>query len=322
MLETDRVFGVFGHFIWRYADEVWVPSHFNRVGFDDVIRRWEPPDRLQYICRPEVVVIPDCLVDSAWKDSPCSRDKIPPSGILSPEERRRAGRPFRFLSTFAAASDGRKGSDVLLRAFFEEFRDDDDVELHIHTTFDEFKSADDHGTDSDIFRRTAANLYREWGYGNVSATFLERIVAWAEQIPLQDMPCEFGKYDAFVLPTRGEGWGLPIMEAMAMGVPVIVTNFSAIPDYVRDEWGYLIPFQLVEATGSFYGRTGGRWALASKDDLRRLMRKVTSDPAEAHLKGLKGQTHVWTHHNERVCAKMALEQLDRIFLKRLVQAPR
>ena len=32
--------------------------------------------------------------------------------------------------------------------------------------------------------------------------------------------------DAFVLPTRGEGWGLPIAEAMAMAMPVIATNWS------------------------------------------------------------------------------------------------
>ena len=30
--------------------------------------------------------------------------------------------------------------------------------------------------------------------------------------------------DAFVLPTRGEGWGLPVVEAMAMELPVVVTN--------------------------------------------------------------------------------------------------
>ena len=31
--------------------------------------------------------------------------------------------------------------------------------------------------------------------------------------------------DAVVLPTRGEGWGRPQMEAMAMGKPLITTNW-------------------------------------------------------------------------------------------------
>jgi glycosyltransferase involved in cell wall biosynthesis len=40
------------------------------------------------------------------------------------------------------------------------------------------------------------------------------------------MPLLYGGADAFVLPTRGEGWGLPILEAMAAGVPAIATNWS------------------------------------------------------------------------------------------------
>jgi glycosyltransferase involved in cell wall biosynthesis len=41
--------------------------------------------------------------------------------------------------------------------------------------------------------------------------------------------------DAFVLPTRGEGWGLPVMEAMAMALPVIVTNTSGCSQYLTHE---------------------------------------------------------------------------------------
>ena len=41
--------------------------------------------------------------------------------------------------------------------------------------------------------------------------------------------------DAFVLATRGEGWGLPVMEAMAMALPVIVTNTSGCSQYLTLE---------------------------------------------------------------------------------------
>jgi glycosyltransferase involved in cell wall biosynthesis len=43
-----------------------------------------------------------------------------------------------------------------------------------------------------------------------------------------DFPRFYKAGDAVVLPTRGEGWGRPQVEAMAMGLPVISTNWSGI----------------------------------------------------------------------------------------------
>jgi glycosyltransferase involved in cell wall biosynthesis len=39
--------------------------------------------------------------------------------------------------------------------------------------------------------------------------------------------------DVFTLPTGGEGWGLPIIEAMSCGVPTVVTNYSAHVDFCK-----------------------------------------------------------------------------------------
>ena len=40
------------------------------------------------------------------------------------------------------------------------------------------------------------------------------------------LPALFASADAFVLPSHGEGWGLPLMEAMAMELPTIGTAFG------------------------------------------------------------------------------------------------
>jgi glycosyltransferase involved in cell wall biosynthesis len=42
-----------------------------------------------------------------------------------------------------------------------------------------------------------------------------------QQIKTSEMPNLYKSVDAFVLPTRGEGWGLPYMEAMTMALPTI-----------------------------------------------------------------------------------------------------
>lgn len=50
--------------------------------------------------------------------------------------------------------------------------------------------------------------------------------------------------DCFVLPHRAEGFGLPHMEAMAMGNPVISTRFSGNMDFMNDENSYLVNYQM------------------------------------------------------------------------------
>ncbi len=50
-------------------------------------------------------------------------------------------------------------------------------------------------------------------------------------IPDEHMRGRYACCDITALPTRGEGWGLTILESMACGVPVITTKYSAHADY-------------------------------------------------------------------------------------------
>jgi glycosyltransferase involved in cell wall biosynthesis len=52
--------------------------------------------------------------------------------------------------------------------------------------------------------------------------------------------------DCYVIPSRGEGWGMPVTEAMSMSLPVIVTGWSGTADIVNDDVGYLIDYKLTE----------------------------------------------------------------------------
>jgi hypothetical protein len=42
--------------------------------------------------------------------------------------------------------------------------------------------------------------------------------------------------DVLLAPSRGEGFGIPVIEAQACGRPVIVSDFSAQPELVGDGW--------------------------------------------------------------------------------------
>lgn len=62
--------------------------------------------------------------------------------------------------------------------------------------------------------------------------------------------------DVFILPTHGEGWGRPIMEAMAAGKPAVVPIWSGVSEFVRED--YAIPLHVDKLEPAFPGET---WAL-------------------------------------------------------------
>ncbi|MBI3912588.1 MAG: glycosyltransferase family 4 protein, partial [Chloroflexi bacterium] len=53
-------------------------------------------------------------------------------------------------------------------------------------------------------------------------------------VPDQDLPALFAACDAFVFPSLYEGFGLPPLEAMACGAPVIASNTSSLPEILGD----------------------------------------------------------------------------------------
>lgn len=54
------------------------------------------------------------------------------------------------------------------------------------------------------------------------------------RVPTADLPLLYNAAQMLVLPSFYEGFGLPPLEAMACGIPVIVSNISAMPEVVGD----------------------------------------------------------------------------------------
>ncbi len=61
-----------------------------------------------------------------------------------------------------------------------------------------------------------------------------RNVRIAGQIPLDDLPVFYSGSEALVYPSFYEGYGLPILEAMACGTPVVTSNVSSMPEVAGD----------------------------------------------------------------------------------------
>jgi alpha-1,3-rhamnosyl/mannosyltransferase len=61
----------------------------------------------------------------------------------------------------------------------------------------------------------------------------DRVVSWGE-VPDSDLPLIYNGAEVFVFPSLYEGFGLPVLEAMACGTPVICSNTSSLPEIVGD----------------------------------------------------------------------------------------
>jgi glycosyltransferase involved in cell wall biosynthesis len=53
-------------------------------------------------------------------------------------------------------------------------------------------------------------------------------------VPFETLRCFYQSAAAFVFPSRYEGFGLPPLEAMACGAPVVTSNASSLPEIVGD----------------------------------------------------------------------------------------
>ena len=85
--------------------------------------------------------------------------------------------------------------------------------------------------------------------------------------------------DVFVSLHRAEGYGLPIAEAMTLGIPSIATNWSANTDYMSEDNSCLVSYELVsiETDCSMY-KKGSSWAEPNLNDASNFMTKLINDP--------------------------------------------
>ena len=76
--------------------------------------------------------------------------------------------------------------------------------------------------------------------------------------------------------SRGEGWGLPAAEAIAMAAPTAATNWSGSTAFLHNNAAFLIPVQeIVDVDPTEANNTDHHhWALPSVDGLRKILRYI------------------------------------------------
>ncbi|KAH9600407.1 Glycosyl transferase [Trypanosoma melophagium] len=315
-----------------YLDELWVTCNFfkevyKRSGVREELMHVIPESVDTYIIDPALFTPFDGLPEEWIEGKNGSRVNYwtnrPGNESLLTKKKKN----FIFLSVFKW--EPRKGWDVLLSAYWKAFGPGsplhNDVSLYIKTAFlKRFSSI----TTKEGLERTllywATNIARLPNFTSLSQ-FPRIVIMYEGDIRTDDIYRLYRSSDAFVLPTRGEGWGVPAMEAMAMELPVLTTNWAGATAFATRKNSFLIPIDGLEELpkGSVYGNIKGRkWAIPSINATAQLMKYVVQNREHARTVGKRARQDVVNMFSEEAVADLINERLREIARKVVRQRKR
>jgi glycosyltransferase involved in cell wall biosynthesis len=119
--------------------------------------------------------------------------------------------------------------------------------------------------------------------------------------------------DVYVSLHAAEGFGLTLLESMALGTPVIATAYSGNMDFTSDDNSWLVDYEMMETTertGPY--PAGSVWASPRTDAAVEIMRRIGEHRDEITVKGAIAQRDAReTASIERYAARLK-EHLDRV----------
>ncbi|TVX84309.1 glycosyltransferase [Peribacillus simplex] len=247
IFETDRIPMNWVN-LCNTMDEIWVPTQFNYRTFTE---SGVDPSKIKVIHYP----IDYTKYDQIFPPYPF------PAQVKS----------FRFLYTIAF--DFRKGLDLLIPSFCEEFSNEEDVSL--------------------ILKIYVPSWNQENEYLKVISSYIPvkennpHIHFIIEKMPQETLLSLYSSCSCYVSTERACGWGMPQMEMMAMGKPVISINWGGVTEFMNNSNSFLIQpepelepvhNELQKTRPEFY--LGHKWAKVLKQNVKKVMREAF----ENHIK--------------------------------------
>lgn len=89
-------------------------------------------------------------------------------------------------------------------------------------------------------------------YDTAKRLKLDEDIVFTGRVEQEDLPMIYNGADLFVFPSFGEGFGIPPLEAMACGIPVITSNTTALPEVVGDAGIMINPWDKEELSEMMY----------------------------------------------------------------------
>ena len=251
------------------VDEIWVPSQYVKNVYE---RSGIPTEKVH--------VIPWGVDPTVFR-----ADAIP---TILPKKRQ-----FAFL--YVGGTIHRKGFDLVLDAYRKEFGPNEDVSLVIKGV----------GANT-VYRDDPQQAQIDAAIRDASQP---HIAYFPESMTDGQLAGMYTACDCLVAPYRGEGFGLPVLEAMACGVPAIVPRGGPTDDFVSPNTGYIIAAQRVPTEHPDNLCGPAEVLEVDLGDLRRTMRRAFQYQSEVNEKGRAAAAHVanhmsWQHTIDRMTERL------------------
>lgn len=176
-----------------------------------------------------------------------------------------------FLVGMVAANKGnpsipRKSFPQAFDAFARFARKHEDAWMYVHT---EATPASGNGIDLDVLARITGCP--------VGRLRFPPAEVWHMGLPNTHVAALYNAFDVFLNPAMGEGFGVPIIEAQACGVPAIVSDHSAMSEIGREGWliggdpwwdALQTSFLISPSIGAIEGALESAYELRDNQDLR------------------------------------------------------
>lgn len=243
---------------WAPQSTVWLYYELNTV----------PPEVVDAINSNDHVYVTSSFVQRIFAE----HGVVAPMTVLGngfdpqhyPYVQRTRGKEFVFLCI--AEHTSRKNLPVLVQCFERAFEQVQDVRLVLKLGLHRGEDIRRHITRPDKVTVRTGLLLKE-----------------------HDVAALYGQAHCFVLPTRAESFGMPILEALATRSPVIVTNYSGHLDFCTEANAYLINTRgWVDSDPECFPHIQRQWADPDPEHLIHLLRHVYYNYDEALTKGQAG----------------------------------
>jgi len=179
----------------------------------------------------------------------------------------------------------RKGIEILLKAFSNVFTINDDVTLIIKT-----------------FKNPHNNIQLLLDKLKKKNSLFPDVVLIFDELNDGELKSLYLQSNALVAPSRGEGFGFPLAEAMLLNIPVITTNWGGQTDFCNSQNSWLIDYKFVESKSHFD-----------------LYLSSYVEPSVTHLSSLLEEVYYSTHEKIKAKTLRAKEKANSLTWENVVE---